>query len=327
MNTAFSADDPIARTAATWFTRLRSEFVPETEREEWRRWLNLDPRHRAAYEHLERVWADCEEHASQPEITRRVANAASVEMPANRRWLQPGLAAAAVVLVAVMIAWWSPPTPVPETTFSTLVGEQRSFTLEDGSQITLDTASSVRARISSGQRWLFLDRGRAYFRVAKETRPFVVHTDAGSVRAVGTEFEVYRHPHATEVALIEGEVLLAPGVPDGRPAVRMEAGHRARLGSGSAVLPIEPLADAELPVWLTGRLMFDDQPLAAVIDEFNRYAPQQLVLGDGALETIRITGVFRSNDPRAFIGALRDAHGIVVDESVPGQVRLLRKAP
>ena len=60
-----------------------------------------------------------------------------------------------------------------------------------------------------------LVEGQALFRVAKDhARPFVVQTAGIRVRAVGTQFDVYRKASGTQVTVVEGRVaVFAPGPP------------------------------------------------------------------------------------------------------------------
>ncbi len=78
-------------------------------------------------------------------------------------------------------------------TYATGIGEQRSIVLADGSTVDLNSRSKIRIRFSSERRGVELIEGQALFKVAKDhARPFVVDSDGTRVRAVGTQFDVYR---------------------------------------------------------------------------------------------------------------------------------------
>ena len=98
-------------------------------------------------------------------------------------------AVAASVILALFGAWaWG-----QRHTYSTGIGEQRSLALEDGSSIKLNAMSRIRVRFTATRRDIELIEGQAFFRVAKDkTRPFIVESKGTQVRAVGTEFDVYR---------------------------------------------------------------------------------------------------------------------------------------
>lgn len=323
--------DPIRQQAAAWFARLRADDLSEAETRRWRAWLDEDPRHRSAYERLERLWSAVGEFAPAPEIARRLDAGAGPETrnaaggAGRRRWAGWRAAAAAAVTAAAIGTWTLSRLPMAaDAEYVTAVGEHRSMTLEDGTRVTLDTDTRLRVAYSDKARDMTLERGRAFFRVAKDARPLSVHAGRGSVRALGTEFEVYRHERELEVALIEGEVLLLPADGDdaAQAPVRMAAGQRARLGDGSAAPRIEALRTTAPPAWLSGRLVFEDTPLPEVAAEFNRYNHDRIVLDGDRLSQVRITGVFRNDAVQAFVGALCEAYPIAMDASVPGVLRL-----
>lgn len=328
--------DPIRRQAAAWFARLRADDVSEHDRQQWQRWLALDARHRLAYQRIERLWSTLGEFAPHPEVSQRIdAAPAVVATPsrqtgtrARRRFAGAAFAVAAAVLVAVAVGRWIVVEPAPtELHYVTGIGERRSLQLEDGTHLALDTDTRLHVRYSRQERRIVIDHGRAYFRVAKEARPLVVRSDSGSVRAVGTQFEVFRRSGELAVALFEGRVeLLAAGDPDTptAPLATLAPGQRARI-DGRRVQWEAPLAAATTaPAWLSGRLVFDDTALAEAVAEFNRYSQPRLALEGTALAQRRISGVFRSDDPEGFIEALHDVYGITEARSVNGE-RVLRE--
>ena len=95
-------------------------------------------------------------------------------------------------------------------TYTTAVGEQRSIALSDGSTIELNSCSRMRVRFTDKERAIDLLEGQALFHVAgSPSRPFVVHSNSASVRAVGTQFDVYRKSTGTVVTVLEGRVAVA----------------------------------------------------------------------------------------------------------------------
>lgn len=326
--------DPIRRQAAAWFARLRADDVSESDRRDCRQWLDADARHRAAYERIERMWSNLGEHAPHPEVALRIrAETPAVVAPqaARRRSARAAWwsgAAAALIALAV-VGWRLLPAPaVPEQQYVTAVGESRTIALSDGSRVSLDTDTRLRVRFSGEQRLLSLVRGRAFFRVAKETRPFLVQTEDGSVRAVGTEFEVYRRDGEIEVALIEGRVALLAVAPEGARPVQLatlDPGQKASFGQRKPLRMIEPDRQAALPAWLSGKLAFEDQTLTSAVTEFNRYSRRRIVLQGDEVAKIRVSGVFRSDDPHAFVEALQELYPVAVSPGPGGDLLLSDK--
>lgn len=321
--------DPIVRQASAWFARLRADDVNENERRRWRDWLESDPRHRAAYERFERLWSGFGAHAPCPEIESRIRAGASVLKPSHSRskpparsWTDMMAGIAATILVAVgVVGWLSTLDDVPELHYATAIGEQRTVLLEDGSRISLDTDTRLHVRFSDDERSIVLEQGRAFFRVAKERRPLAVYASDRKIRAVGTAFDVYRRQGGVEIMLVEGKVLLFPhsGATQDTP-IPMIAGQRARFVAKRLNPVIETAGAHQTPPWLSGKLIFNDAPLPAVLAEFNRYNSHPVVLGDADLARIRISGVFRSDDPQAFLNALRDIYALSVMPAPDGDL-------
>jgi len=118
-------------------------------------------------------------------------------------------------------------------TFVTETGEQRFMKLSDGSTVELNSQSRVRIRFSGHDRNVDLIAGQALFHVSKDaTRPFIVHSGSIQVRAVGTEFDVYRTDSGTVVTVVEGRVaVLSPLLEHDGGSDAPVAGSQAPLGA------------------------------------------------------------------------------------------------
>ena len=262
---------------------------------------------------------------------------------AGRKWWAAALAASLVLGIALWVTYLSWQSPM---TFQTVVGEQSSFTLQDGSVVFLNTNSKLRVGWSPTERHIELVRGEARFKVAKDaSRPFTVATTAAAVRALGTVFNVRAEPLSTQVAVLEGqvEVTVAPtqepafGTPvtanEGSTAVQPSAIERVRLAAGErAAVTSQRNPDQYRPpieavmAWTERRLVFRDQPLDAVVHEFNRYRMHPLVLDDPGLASLRISGVFDLSDPESLIAYLGTYEAVQVDRRSDGSQHLFRGA-
>jgi transmembrane sensor len=250
-----------------------------------------------------------------PPITE-AAHAGSRRAGTAARVFAYALAASVLLIAAALLVWMQMFRGVYEAG----IGEQRVIALEDGSQVDLNARSRLRVRFTDGVRSVDLLSGQALFRVAKDkARPFVVRSGNASVRAVGTQFDVYRKSAGTIVTVVEGSVAVAPTK---APAV---ASNVAVLTAGqqivvtSSTLPEPRLADVAIATaWTQQRLAFSRARLAEVVEEFNRYNKRQLFIKDKALADFRISGNFPSADPAPLLGFLRVQPGIRVHESGDG---------
>jgi transmembrane sensor len=243
-----------------------------------------------------------------------------------------------IALGAMYLSWHSP------MTFQTVVGEQRSFTLQDGSIVFLNTNSKVRVGWLPAERHIELVRGEARFRVARDAvRPFTVATATAAVRALGMVFNVREEPLTTQVAVLEGQVEITvaptgesaadaqPSTKDGSAAVPSQTLGRVRLAAGerAAVTSLGIQTNTGPPIesvmaWTERRLVFRDLPLNAVIREFNRYRTHPLVLDDPALAALKISGVFDLSDTESLIAYLGTYETVQVDRKSDGSQHLFR---
>lgn len=292
--------------AADWAQRLRDGEVDEAGLIEWLHWCEADPRNQQAFEATQRIWQlsgelhDLRGTGPDAAMARRGAAAGRQRPRSARRrapW-RPALAAAAAVLLVVagLGAWQlrgvAPAWPqrvadqAAVTAPARLVHQTR---LSDGSRVELATRSQLAVRYSERERRLQLRDGEAYFAVEPQPdRPFIVDIGDVRVRAVGTEFNI-RHAAGRIV------VTVASGLVDvyrmGGETLRLGAGMRAIWDPGSPQLEIVRRIDvATPPSWRSGRLEYSDEPLSAVIADFNRYAPRRAVIRDAAVEQLRFSG-------------------------------------
>jgi len=329
-----SVGDPVRHEAATWFARLRADDVSERERDQFQRWLIDDSRHRSAYERLEALWSSLGAHAARPEIGKalhenELLRRREAEAQRPRRRHAPAWVAVAALLIVVLAGGWFAwrAQLVDVRNYATGIGEQRKLILEDGSRVTMDTDTRLSASFSAKSRRLVLEKGRAYFHVAKDAgRPFLVTTQGGVVRAVGTQFDVYEHDDVVEVTLVEGRVEVTPE--SGQQGSRehpttMMAGQRLLMGKRYATPVVESANTGTAVAWLSGKLVFDDTPLPAAVAQFNRYSTSKIVIGDAAVGQLHVSGVFRDDDSQAFVDALRGSYGISVRQGNAGDLTLL----
>lgn len=329
-----STSDPVRHEAAAWFARLRADDVSERERVQFQHWL-ADERHRAAYERLEALWSGLGAHAGRPEIGEALRNntATSQVRPVRARGFHrrraPAWIAVAALLVMVLaggwLTWRTQQADVQH--YVTAVGERRTVILDDGSRVTMDTDTRLSAALSTKSRQLVLDRGRAFFEVAKDARrPFLVTAQGGVVRAVGTRFDVYEHDGVVEVTLVEGRVEVTPEGgrqdPHAQPTA-MLAGQRLLMGKGYIRPVVESANPGTAVAWLSGKLVFNDTPLPAAVAQFNRYSTSRIVIGDDAVARLHISGVFRDDDSRAFLDALKGSYGVSIRQGDAGKLTLL----
>jgi transmembrane sensor len=304
------------RSASEWFALVRSGRIGNRLDRQWSQWVAADASREEAYESRELAWELSAELRDAPSIRRLLSDADSLlrtsEYPAavarGRRLLQPWPAAVAASILAVvaltLLVFRHNSVTVGD--YETAKGEQRTVSLEDGSTVSLNTATKMRVKYSRGARSVEMMEGEALFAVSKDPdRPFEVHAQAGVARVVGTEFDVRLDALTVAVSVLEGTVAVAGDetVKDAA-TVSVTTGQRVSYSRTGQVSAPEPADVAGIRGWLSQRIVFNDVTLAAALEEYNRYSAIPLVLGNPELAGRHINGVFRIGDEAAFLGAL-----------------------
>lgn len=338
---AVSAIPEAVRTEAErWFGLMMAPDCPATRLEEFKQWLQAGAMHRQAYVEVERLWEQLGDVVLRPGVRalpEAVPAAPSLEAQlavlefrvrpsARSRPRRPwgiALAACLALVASGMYAWWSLQSPQPpQATFATAIGESRSVTLEDGSMVTLDTDSRIAVVLEEERRTLTLQRGAAFFDVTPdETRPFTVHTQFGSVTVLGTQFQVRQDAAGAQVVLVKGSVRLDASEA-GTEALLLRPGQQARRDADGGWQVAR--ADPDSIAWRQGRLVFRATPLPQAVAEVNRYTSHKLEIDDRSLDTLAVSGVFRTGDPDSFVLVLESSLPVRV-QFADGERRLLRR--
>lgn len=226
------------------------------------------------------------------------------------------LAAALVLGVGAASAWFF--LGSDQNSYRSAIGDTKAVSLADGSTITLNTNSAIHVALTAAERRIDLDRGEAFFEVAKDPhRPFIVSTAGKRIVAVGTKFSVFRGDLDTRVVVTEGQVKveeLRGGVAVG-PVTQLPAGSIAQAGSAGVLVKHSSVAEAETYVsWRSGYISFRETDLAAAVAEFNRYNQKQLVIADPSIAEIRIGGNLRATNVDAFVRVLEEGFPVRAED-------------
>ncbi|MBL8267347.1 FecR family protein [Steroidobacter sp.] len=315
--------------AAQWLVKQDSGEWSADDQAELQQWLDASTAHVVAYIRLEAAWQKADRLKSlgagvapgtvPSSVQWQLSSGPDAVVPKPRNafaWTQRprlyGIAAGIAGVVAIGVAWM---LMAADPSYRTPVGGLASVPMPDGSKVTLNTDSVVRIALSDNERRVRLDRGEAYFEVAKDpTRPFVVVAGNQRVIAVGTAFSVKRGTHGIEVAVTEGKVRIEGEQPVASSKVdtsALAAGSVTRVDGNSVLVERRAVQELEQTLsWRTGFLTFEDTTLADAVNEFNRYSTRRIVISDPSIAAIRLTGKFESAKYEAFVRLLEDGFSI-----------------
>ena len=317
--------------ACHWMARLRSDDAGEADYQAFALWLAASPAHRAAMDAMLELWGDLGALGEIPGLLEVALQPAEPEPDyraeplSRRRWLGTGLALAASVMLALVV---SPRLGLgPDTQlFQTGVGENLSAALEDGSEIKLNTNTSLEVSFDATQRALTLHRGEAFFEVAHQPeRPFVVRAGSLEVRALGTAFNIELRGDTGVVTVADGVVRVTELSAPATRAAQTEllyrdqrlSGNRTGLGSAEAVQVDNLLA------WRDGRLVADEMPLPRLVEELSRYHPNKIFIAEPRLADRTVSGVFVLEDLDSILLALEHTAQVRSVTLEDGSVQLI----
>lgn len=206
--------------------------------------------------------------------------------------------------------------------YATGHGEERTIRLSDGTFVHLNTDSAVTVKFARDARLVELERGEAYFEVAKAPkRPFRVRAGASEFEDIGTAFNVFREAAATVVTVAEGKVeVLKAGTAQSNaqtPPARiadLDAGQQATVSATGAITGRATPNLNEILAWMRQEIAFDRKPIGEVAAEFNRYGDVPIVVRDPRIANIAISGNFQARDESAFVAFLNNLPGVRADE-------------
>jgi transmembrane sensor len=215
-----------------------------------------------------------------------------------RGWLALATAAAIALAAIVILPPWGTERPVrlgPVASLSSEVGKARSAQLDDGSHIALGGRSRIDVNFGGSRREIEIQHGEAFFTVQHDrARPFVVRAGGLQVVAVGTAFDVDRRGTRVSVTVQQGVVEVSDLRLDQQESpvpLRIARGWQLIFdGSAGNAPTVRVVRPESADAWRRGRFEYVAEPLAAVIEDLNRYSTEPIVLEDPSLGAMRYSG-------------------------------------
>ena len=358
--------DSVLQEAAQWSLELSTGDIPAERIAQWQQWLAASEAHRAAFDRIQSTWCAVDRYATgtvawpsdaelasdayDGSVSVSVWRARAATKRSSRRgrawaawrrrpWLTAGLAAsvvAALTALAVVPVIRSMQFAQPVVTVvETASGENRDVPLGDGSVVSAGAQSVLWATLTGDSREVTLERGEAFFRVAKDpARPFIVKVGATTVAAVGTAFNVRRAGERVVVGVSEGivkvdaRVITAQSAAQAQPertvirTARLSVGQQLSFDATDGSASIQTVDVIGIAAWREGLLQYRDEPLRSVIADLTRYSARDIVIANPQIADLRITGTVFANDVDSWLQSLETALPVRVVWAPDGSARL-----
>lgn len=313
--------DHIRDAASVWVERL-NRGLSDAEERELATWLGSDPVRHAAMRRAELLW-DKSAGTSREALGLgpAVARAPFYLRSGPRIAIGTGLVALAVGSLSIAfvprLAGWSVVQPAAAELLSTRIGVIRQFDLDAGTNVTLDTASELKASGSRGERKLELKRGRVRITMGGGSiAPLTMRVGSWTVAADDAVFDADLIAATPRIKVKEGAV-----------RVRLPLAAAATLRAGEAIsgdVPIAVPTPSQVDNWPSGILTLNSTPVSEAVAAINRYNDRKIVLGDRSIGSMRLSGGYRVRDPLGFARGVATAYHLRVDLSDPLKIRLIQ---
>ncbi len=171
-------------------------------------------------------------------------------------------------------------------------GKRSDITLADGTHIWLNSGSqlSYPSEFKSDSREVFLS-GEAFFDVqSNPDKPFYVVTQNIRIKVLGTRFNVssYNEDNTTQTVLVEGKVVAGTNKLFAK-TIDLVPGERMIYDKSNENLSKDRVDVRLFASWVSGYLIFENEPITEVYKKLERYYNQQIAI-EGSLEQITFSG-------------------------------------
>lgn len=310
----------------TW-NQLAKYFAGESTDEEQsqiRHWLDGEPSREDLLETLRNVWVEGGKHPQQFDarsIWNKVAiririsdnrgEAQKLEIPVGRpriwkdRPLRYSLGVFVTILLLVSVPFvaiklidrFNNPRQTEIRQISTKIGERAQFHFSDGSQIWLNSATTVRFPdpFARDRREIELE-GEAYFDVVhSDGQPFIVKATNAVVQDLGTQFNVraWKEDKTVDVVVATGSVLFQHDSAANIQNVVVKRGERSVLTEDGQILPPQKVDVLKYLNWMKGVLIFDRTPMINVIKQLEHRYGVHFRLANPSIGAFEFTGSFQ----------------------------------
>jgi transmembrane sensor len=349
-------EDKIQEVACLWISRM-DRGLTIAEKQQLLVWCEQNPLHHSALLEVASYWDDLSVlnelsdlfPLAQAKIQSKRNRFSAIAMAAS--FAIVSLIGANTLLNESFLPYlpsFNEQTLTQTHTLKTQVGEQTSFTLQDGSQIQLNTNSLIEVEFSPKHRLLTLVRGEARFDVAKDkNRPFTVTAGKKSFTALGTIFNVQKNDSLVmELVVTEGKVLITKAsMPvtditdtltqarttfksDTLEATLVVSGEKAVITENSPLINTTPVEKVSLDqihrdlAWQQGMLIFEGESLSIALAEISRYTTSHFEIVDSELAKINVAGYFKAGDIDGLLTSLQSNFGINFNKKSDGTILL-----
>lgn len=187
-------------------------------------------------------------------------------------------------------------------------GQECRVVLDDGSTLWVNSNTRVKYPVAFARDKRSISvKGEVYLEVVKDGRPFIVQTEAGSVRVLGTSFGVRAYDEEVLTTLVSGRVRFTNKAGS---HVELKASEQA-VARAEGKVEKRTVRVEEFVGWKDGWYIFREERLEDVMETLAKWYGVEVFFQSQRARDIRFTGnLKRSNTIEAFLEALEASEDV-----------------
>jgi transmembrane sensor len=305
------SEEKIVEQAIEWMLRLELPELTNADRAAFEHWRAADARHEMAYANLTKS-------VRQFDVPRQLGATTEglritlQQRKSRRKALQRIAALAGLSVGAAALVNQVAPIRGMNADLRTGTGERQTFTLADGSVVTLNARSSADRWIDQSRRLLRLTEGELQLQVATQAQhPFVIETAHGSASTLSGTLLVRSLAERTEVVSLHSLTNLA--TLNGQSG-QLQPGQHTWFSQGT-IASIQSNRGNENS-WVDGYYTAFNAPLIDVISALRPYR-RGVIRVEPAVAQLRVSGAFPLDDTDHALNALAATLPVAVARFTP----------
>tara|TARA_B100000214_G_scaffold286811_1_gene216445 strand:+ start:8509 stop:9393 length:885 start_codon:yes stop_codon:yes gene_type:complete len=178
------------------------------------------------------------------------------------------------------------------------LGENKDLTLDDGSKLTINSQSEIKydKNFNIDNRKVYLS-GEAYFNVQKNNIPFVIETNHGKIRVMGTSFNVRTRDDGFEVGVSGGIVKIF----NENVTLELSKGEFINVESSFNKNDINKIPYEGYPDWKNQKFYCNYTSLSKLCLEIERTFGIHMKFANPELKNITVSGIIEASDVKSVL--------------------------
>ena len=176
---------------------------------------------------------------------------------------------------------------------TTTIAQKETIILIDGSKIMLNAESEITydRNYNIKNRNIKLE-GEAYFEVQNNDLPFIIETEHGKVKVLGTSFNVRSRKDGFEVGVNEGIVSIS----NDSTSIQLLKGQHINVSKAFNYKSISDISYEKYPDWINQKIYCKNTKLDQLFDEIERTFNVEIEFSKPSLKNITLTGIIIAKD-------------------------------